>query len=244
MPDSARVDTCIDHSSTLLDIRKLVRFYFTKGLAPPTQRTYKSGVHKNVLLSWRCGQPQRMSTTQICYGQYAAYVFFFISQIWRDESWWWLMTRNITCRSTLVQGTSWSTTQCIHSSFMLQSGTHPFQKGVNLFISKAGLSFCPLAELSLHPRYMYSSLMIDRRVLTRQSLVNAVPIGLEKAGIDWSKYTCSRYSFKIGTATTAADQGIENSITKTMGESNLPTTCENYLAPSSQLADYSNILVS
>ena len=55
----------------------------------------------------------------------------------------------------------------------------------------------------------------DGRALTRERFVDQVRKVLQEAGIDQSAY--SGHSFRIGAATTAAAQGIQDSLIKTMG---------------------------
>ena len=64
-------------------------------------------------------------------------------------------------------------------------------------------------------------------MLTRQRFVTAVRTGLDKAGIDSSKY--SGHSFRIGAATTAAQNGMEDSIIKTLGRWEMREMGEPYL---------------
>ena len=100
-----------------------------------------------------------------------------------------------------------------------QSKTDPFCRGVNLFVEATGSDLCPVAALLDYlvvkstapgPLFVYG----DGRCLTRQRLVLAVRDALQEAGIDQSKY-CG-HSFRIGAATTAAAQGLEDSIIKTL----------------------------
>ena len=82
----------------------------------------------------------------------------------------------------------------------------------------------------------------DGSVLTRQRFVSAVHEGLDKAGIDSSKY--SGNSFRIGAATMAAARGIEDCVIKTFGRWESIAYLQYVKIPRSQLAGYSNILVS
>ena len=54
----------------------------------------------------------------------------------------------------------------------------------------------------------------DGHALTRERFVDQVRKVLRKVGIDQNAY--SGYSFRIGAATTAAAQGIQDSLIKTM----------------------------
>ena len=126
-----------------------------------------------------------------------------------------------------------------------QSKTDPFRKGIDLFIGKTGSSLCPVSAILNYlctrgmgdgPLFRY----IDGRVLTRQRFVTAVKAGLDKAGIDCSKY--SGHSFRIGAATTAAQNGMEDSIIKTLGRWESLAYLQYVKIPRKQLASYSNIL--
>ena len=82
----------------------------------------------------------------------------------------------------------------------------------------------------------------DGRVLTRQRFVIAVREGLEKVEINSSKY--SGHSFRIGAATTAAARGIKDCVIKTLGRWESVAYLQYVKLPRSQLAGYSNVLVS
>ena len=125
-----------------------------------------------------------------------------------------------------------------------QSKTDPFRKGVDLFVGKTESVLCPVtAMLSyLCMRGMESGPLFnfeDNRVLTRQYFVAVVKEGLQKAGID-----SSGHSFRIGAATTAGSKGIEDSIIKTLGRWERVAYLQHVKIPHSQLAGYSNMLVS
>ena len=128
-----------------------------------------------------------------------------------------------------------------------QSKTDPFRKGVNLFVGKTGSSLCPVSAMLsyLCARGMENGPLFkfeDGRVLTRQRFVAVVKEGLQRAGIDSSKY--NGHSFRIGAATTAAAKGIEDSIIKTLGRWESVAYLQYVKIPRSQLAGYSNMLVS
>ena len=78
--------------------------------------------------------------------------------------------------------------------------------------------------------------------MTKQRFVTAVRGGLAQAGIDSSKY--SGHSFRIGAATTAAAKGIEDCIIKSLGRWESLAYLQYVKIPRSQLAGYSNVLVS
>ena len=128
-----------------------------------------------------------------------------------------------------------------------QSKTDPFRKGVDLFIGRTGTDLCPLAALLDYLRTRGSApgplfVFADGRVLTRQRFVDLVRDGLEKAGVDQSKY-CG-HSFRIGAATTAAKKGIEDCIIKTLGRWESLADLQYVKLPREQLSGYSALLAS
>ena len=83
----------------------------------------------------------------------------------------------------------------------------------------------------------------DGRPLTRQRLVvDGIRKELRAAGLDDSKY-CG-HSFRIGTATTAAERGMEDSMIKTLGRWRSLAYLDYIKIPRGQLAGYSHILAS
>lgn len=100
------------------------------------------------------------------------------------------------------------------------SKTDPFRKGVAVYLGRGSADLCPVAA-SLNymvqrgpgegPFFRFS----DGRPLTRERFVAAVRSALRAAGVDCSRY--AGHSFRIGAATTAAHQGIQDSLIKTMG---------------------------
>ena len=101
-----------------------------------------------------------------------------------------------------------------------QSKTDPFRKGVQIVIGRTGGPLCPVAAILAYmalrgpgdgPLFQFN----DGRALTRERFVDQVRKVLQEAGIDQNAY--SGHSFRIGAATTAAAQGIQDSLIKTMG---------------------------
>ena len=128
-----------------------------------------------------------------------------------------------------------------------QSTTDPFRKGINFFLGKTHSVLCPVAALLNYlvvrgstpgPLFIFS----DGRYLTRERLVTALRAVLTQAGVDAVKY-CS-HSFRIGAATTAAAEGIEDSIIKTLGRWRSLAYLEYVQIPRQQLAFYSRVLGS
>ena len=90
-----------------------------------------------------------------------------------------------------VDNSSNPSTICIK---IKQSKTDPFRKGIDLFIGRTNSSLCPVSAvlnylctrgMEAGPLFCFS----DGKVLTRQRFVTAVKAGLDKAGIDSSKYS-------------------------------------------------------
>ena len=113
-----------------------------------------------------------------------------------------------------------------------QSKTDPFPKGISLFVGKTYSALCPISAMLsyLCARGMEAGPLFwfqDGKVLTRQRFVMAVREGLDKVGINSSKY--SGHSFRIGVAITAAKNDVEDSVIKTladqMGEPCLSAVC-------------------
>ena len=128
-----------------------------------------------------------------------------------------------------------------------QSKTDPFRQGVDLFLGKTSTSLCPVGALLNYlvvrgpepgPLFQYK----DGRFLTRQRFVEAVKAALQRAGVDQTKY--NGHSFRIGAATTAAANGLEDSIIKTHGRWKSLAYWHYIQIPRDQLASYSRFLCS
>ena len=100
------------------------------------------------------------------------------------------------------------------------SKTDPFRQGVTLYIGATGTDLCPVAAIVSYmmargtkpgPFFTRS----DEKYMTREYFVAAVREALSQAGIEASNY--SGHSFQIGAATTAAQQGLQDSLIKTLG---------------------------
>ena len=149
---------------------------------------------------------------------------------------------HLSIKDISVDNSSNPSSMCIK---IKQSKTDPFCRDIDLFVGKTNSSLCPVsAALNyLCTRGMETGPLFrfrDGKVLTRQRFVTAVKAGLDKAGIDSSKY--SGHSFRIGAATTAAQNGMEDSIIKTLGRWESLAYLRYVKIPRKQLADYSSIL--
>ena len=101
------------------------------------------------------------------------------------------------------------------------SKTDPFRQGVTLYLGRTGVDLCPVAAMvdflsvrgsSPGPLFQFK----DGSALHRQQLVRTVRSTLAGQGFDVSQY-CG-HSFRIGAATTAAQNGIEDCVIKTLGQ--------------------------
>ena len=128
-----------------------------------------------------------------------------------------------------------------------QSKTDPFHRGINLYVGRTGSSLCPVLALLGYlqmrgmdpgPLFRYR----DRRALTRSKFAAAVRLVLKKAGVDQAKY-CT-HSFRIGAATTAAANGIEDSVIKTMGRWESLAYLQYVRIPRERLSGYSKQLMA
>ena len=100
------------------------------------------------------------------------------------------------------------------------SKTDPFRQGIFVYLGRTEADVCPVASILAYmvvrgpapgPFFRFA----DGRYLTRARFVAAVRAALREASIDDSKY--SGHSFRIGAATTAAQQGLPDSLIKTLG---------------------------
>ena len=126
-----------------------------------------------------------------------------------------------------------------------QSKTDPFRHGVNIFLGRTSSDLCPVAALLNYlvargsnpgPLFQFK----DGRVLTRQRFVRAVKEALQQAGVEQSKY--NGHSLRIGAATTAAANGLEDSIIKTLGRWKSVAYLRYVQIPRDELASYSKLL--
>ena len=128
-----------------------------------------------------------------------------------------------------------------------QSKTDPFCRGVNLFMGRTSTELCPVSAMlnylairgsSYGPLFMFR----DGPFLTREHLVAALRSALSKAGVDPSKF-CG-HSFRIGVATTAAANRVEDAIIETLGRWQSLAYLDYVKIPRQQLAFYSRVLCS
>ena len=126
-----------------------------------------------------------------------------------------------------------------------QSKTDPFQQGVEIFLGKTGTSICPVQAI-VHYIGVHSSsqgllfIFGNGIPLTRAQLVMNVQAALRTAGVDSAGYT--GHSFHIGAATTAAQQGLEDSLIQTLGRWRSDAYKVYIRLPRAQLANVSRTL--
>ncbi len=126
-----------------------------------------------------------------------------------------------------------------------QSKTDPFRKGIDIFMGKTYSDLCPVSAMLNYlvvrgRRKGPLFLLGDGTFLTRQRLVDEIRQALDKAGID-SKAYCG-HSLRIGAATTAAANGMEDALIKTLGRWRSLAYLEYVRIPRNQLAQYSQLL--
>ena len=126
-----------------------------------------------------------------------------------------------------------------------QSKMDPFRRGISLYIGKTGSALCPISAMLsyLCTRGMEAGPLFqfkDGKVLTRQRCVIAVWEGLDSVRIDSSKYF--GHIFRIGAATTAAKNSVEDSVIKTLGRWESLAYLQYVKIPRNQLAEYSRVL--
>ena len=97
--------------------------------------------------------------------------------------------------------------------------TDPFRQGVEVFFGKTGSDVCPIQALVQYigvrsPSQGPLFILQSGAPLTRPYLVSQLQAALMHAGIEDSRF--NGHSFRIGAATTAAQQGLEDSLIQTL----------------------------
>ena len=98
--------------------------------------------------------------------------------------------------------------------------TDPFRQGVDIYVGHTENELCPVKAVLA---YMASSnskqgplfQWEDGRYLAKEAFVAAMRQALAEVGLDSISY--AGHSFRIGAATTAARQGLQDSLIKTLG---------------------------
>ena len=126
-----------------------------------------------------------------------------------------------------------------------ESKTDPFRQGINIFLGKTDIAICPVQAviqyITVHspnpgPLFMLS----EGTPRTRGYLVSLVQAALRRAGLDDSCY--NGHSFRSGAATTAAQQGLQDSLIQTLGQWRSDAYKIYIKLPRSQLAQVSRSL--
>ena len=101
-----------------------------------------------------------------------------------------------------------------------QSKTDPFRQGVNIYLGATNCTLCPVTALlnflairgqADGPLFHFQ----DLTPLTKQRFTSKFRSLLQRVGIDSSQY--SGHSFRIGAASMAAANGVEDSLIQTLG---------------------------
>ena len=101
-----------------------------------------------------------------------------------------------------------------------QSKTDPFRRGVHIYLGRAQSDICPVVHIT---RYLAAKgkapgplfLCSDGSPLSRPKLVAKLREALKAAGVEAKNF--SGHSFRIGAATTAAANGMEDSLIQILG---------------------------
>lgn len=100
------------------------------------------------------------------------------------------------------------------------SKTDQFGRGVDIYLGKTGDDLCPVSALLAYlairggePGPLFK--MENGRFLTKEQFISQVRSALTVLGYDSATY--AGHSFRIGAATTVAEQGIEDSVIKMLG---------------------------
>ena len=97
-----------------------------------------------------------------------------------------------------------------------QSKTNPFRQRVEVFLGRTSTAIYPVSALMCYiavPRPLF--ILTSGAPLTWAYLVSSLQAALRRAGLDDKQY--NGHSFRIGAATTAAQQDIEDSLIQMLG---------------------------
>ena len=126
-----------------------------------------------------------------------------------------------------------------------QSKTDPFRQGVHVFLGSMEGAVCPVRAIigytgnrNPHPGPLF--ICKEGTPLTHGYLVASVQQALSQTGLNVSQY--NGHSFRIGAATTAAQNGLEDSMIKTLGRWRSDAYKLYIKIPQAQLANVSRTL--
>ena len=128
-----------------------------------------------------------------------------------------------------------------------QSKTDPFREGVTIYLGATGKDICPvkalLAYIAIRPPDPGPLLLTQSgQPLSRQMLVSRLQKAVANAGLNSDHF--NGHSFRIGAATSAAKNGIEDSLIQTMGRWKSSAYKLYIKLPKDQLACVSKVLAS
>ena len=128
-----------------------------------------------------------------------------------------------------------------------QSKTDQFGAGMTLYLGRTGDKLCPVAAVLAYLAIRPSSagplfICADGSTLSRPKLVRYLRQALKEAGIDAAPF--SGHSFRIGAATTAARQGLSDSLIQTLGRWKSSAFTSYIRIPPQNLASISSALIS
>ena len=127
------------------------------------------------------------------------------------------------------------------------SKTDPFRQGVTGYVGRTQNSLCPVTAVLSYMVVRGSSpgtlfRWEDGCFLTREAFVSAVRTALTKAGLVAKDF--AGHSFRIAAATTAARQGLQDSLIKTLGRWESMAYTRYIRTPLSTLCKVTKSLVS
>ena len=100
------------------------------------------------------------------------------------------------------------------------SKTDPFRQGIDIYLGRTDNDLCPVTAILPYmvcrgalagPFFTFE----DGRFLTCNRFVTTVQTALTASGMESNRYAA--HSFRIGAATTATRQGLQDSLIKTLG---------------------------
>ena len=126
-----------------------------------------------------------------------------------------------------------------------QSKTDPFRQGVEVFLGRTYAAVCPVEAIIGYIAVRASSpgplfVLQSGTPLTRSYLVTELQSALRILGLEDSQF--NGHSFRIGAATTAAMQGLEDSLIQTLGRWKSEAYRTYIRIPRNELAEVSRVL--
>ena len=127
-----------------------------------------------------------------------------------------------------------------------QSKTDPFRQSVDVFLCRTNSPICPVEAIVSYIGVRSSTpgplfVLHSGTPLTRSYLVTQLQAALRAAGLNDKQF--NGHSFRIGAATTAAMQGLEDSLIQTLGRWRSDAYRTYIRIPRTDLAKVSRVLV-